>query len=697
MTEPVRYETEGEIALITIDNPPVNALGHAVRQGLVAAIERFEEDDARIAVLLGAGRLFLGGADISEFGKPPQDPWLPEVVNRIEDCTKPVVAAIHGAALGGGLEVALGCHYRVALPGTKLGLPEVTLGILPGAGGTQRTPRLTGMAKALEMITSGVPIGPDDALASGLIDRIGDGDAPSAGIAFATDLLSDGAERRPVGALPRPTADAEAVAATEATLEKRARGLVAPQHAMRAVIAASEHDLEAGLAEERRLFNELMETPQREGLIHAFFLERKVSQLPEIDGVSPREVGHVGVIGGGTMGAGIATAALLSGLRVTLIERDTAAADKARATIEKNLAGAVKRGKLAEDKRDEILSDAFATGTDHAALSDADLAIEAVFESMEVKREVFEALDAVMKPGAILATNTSYLDVNEIAAATKRPADVIGLHFFSPAHVMKLLEVVVADQTAADVTATAFALAKRLRKIAVRAGVCDGFIGNRMLSHYRGAADRLVLMGASPFQIDRALTEFGFAMGPFAVADLAGLDIGFMTRERKAATRDRRDVVPTWADELYHLGRLGQKTGRGYYIYEDGARGGTPDPEVETLIAKAREDAGITPREVTDDEIVRRYMAAMVNEGARVVGEGIARRPLDVDAVKLFGYGFPRYRGGPMKWADMQGLDGLLGDIRAWEANDPFFWAPAPLLETLVSDNRNFDSLNDRA
>ncbi|ETX29597.1 3-hydroxyacyl-CoA dehydrogenase NAD-binding domain-containing protein [Roseivivax isoporae] len=694
MTDPVRYDREGDVAFLTIDNPPVNALGHAVRAGLVAAIERFEADDARIAVVLGDGRLFLGGADISEFGKPPRDPWLPEVVNRIEACTKPVVAAIHGAALGGGLEIALGCHYRVALPGTKLGLPEVTLGILPGAGGTQRTPRLTGIARALDMVTTGAPVTPEEALEMGLIDRVGEGDARAEGLAYATELMEAGAGPRPVGQLPRPAADADAVAATETRLAKTAKGLVAPQHAARAVAASAEHDIEAGLAEERRLFDELMRTPQREGLIHAFFLERKVSNLPEIKGVAPREIAHAGVIGGGTMGAGIATAALLSGLTVTLVERDAAAAETARGTIGKNLAAAVKRGKLSEPKRDAILSEALKTVTDYGALADADLAIEAVFESMDVKKDVFARLDAVMKPGAVLATNTSYLDIDEIAAMTKRPADVIGLHFFSPAHVMKLLEVVVADKTAPEVTATAFALAKRLRKIAVRAGVCDGFIGNRILSHYRGAADRLVLAGASPYQVDLALTEFGFAMGPYAVADLAGLDIGFMTRERKAATRDPRDVVPTWADELYHMGRLGQKTGRGYYLYAEGSRMGEPDPEVEALVSRAREAAGVTPRDFTDAEIVRRYMAAMVNEGARVVDEGIAQRPLDVDAVKLFGYGFPRHRGGPMKWADMEGLEALLIDIRSWEKDDPFFWAPAPLLERLVAENRNFDSLN---
>ncbi len=693
MTDVVTYERDGRIALIRIENGPVNALGHAVRMGIVSVLDTFVEDEAAgIAVIYGAGRLFLGGADISEFGKPPQDPWLPDVVNRIEACPKPVIAAMHGAALGGGLEIALGCHYRLAMPGTKLGLPEVTLGILPGAGGTQRTPRLTGLAKAMEMVSSGAPVSPQEALEAGLIDRIGTGDLMADARAYATELLEQGAPVRPISAMPRPAPDAEASAAIREKLAKTAKGLVSPLAAVEAVETASATDLTEGLAEERRLFSRMIDTPQREGLIHAFFIERKVARLPEIDGIAPRKVASVGVIGGGTMGAGIATAALLRGLSVTLVERDDAAADKARDTIAGNLAAAVKRGKLDEAVRGEILSGALGTVTSYDMLGEADLVIEAVFEDMAVKKQVFAELDRVCKPGAVLATNTSYLDVNEIAASISRPEDVIGLHFFSPAHVMKLLEVVVADRTAPDVTATAFALAKTLGKVAVRAGVCDGFIGNRILSHYRAAADRMVLAGASPFEIDDALTEFGFAMGPYAVADLAGLDIGYMTRQRKAVTRDPQDVVPVWADALYHLGRLGQKTGRGYYIYE--GRKGTPDPEVEELIAQARVDAGITPRSFGRDEIVRRYMAAMVNEGSRVVEEGIAQRPLDVDVTLLSGYGFPRYRGGPMKWADMQGLEGVLADIEAYAQDDPYFWQPAPLMMRLVARNETFDSLN---
>ncbi|MHA7874073.1 3-hydroxyacyl-CoA dehydrogenase NAD-binding domain-containing protein [Roseivivax sp.] len=697
MTHPVSYERDGAVAVITIANPPVNALGHAVRQGLWEAIDRFSGDaEAEAALILGEGKLFIGGADISEFGKPPKDPWLPEVVNHIEACEKPVVAAIQGAALGGGLEVALGCHYRVAMKGAKLGLPEVNLGIIPGAGGTQRTPRLIGVKAAVAMIPAGGSLGAEEAVEAGLADKLAEGDPRAAGLDYARALIAEGAGPRRVGALPCPAEDAAALDEARALWKKKARGEVARLAAIDAVEASTRLEIAPGLDEERRIFREMMETSQRAGLIHAFFIERKVAKLPEIEGVAPRDFGKLGVIGGGTMGAGIATAALVRGLDVTLIERDDAAAERATATITKNLDCAVKRGKLSEAGRDAILSDSFRTATDYAALSGADLAIEAVFEDMGVKREVFTTLDKIMKPGAILATNTSYLDVNEIAEATSRREDVIGLHFFSPAHVMKLLEVVVADKTANDVTATAFALAKKLGKVAVRAGVCDGFIGNRILSAYRAAADRMVLAGASPYAVDRAVKAFGWPMGPYEMGDLAGLDIGYATRQRKAATRDPRDVVPTWADELYHLGRLGQKTGRGYYIYEEGKRGGSEDPEVEALVAKARDDAGVTPRDFTEEEIQRRYMAALVNEAARVLEEGIARRPLDVDVTFLYGYGFPRWRGGPMHWADEAGLAGLLEDIKSYATEDDFFWRPAPLLERLVAESATFASLNDK-
>ncbi|WP_432254471.1 3-hydroxyacyl-CoA dehydrogenase NAD-binding domain-containing protein [Limimaricola sp. AA108-03] len=694
MAGTVHFESRGRVAVITVDHAPVNALGRDVRAGLVQAIERFEADAAEIAVIHGAGRLFIGGADISEFGKPPQEPSLPEVVNRIEACTKPVVAAIHGAALGGGLEIALGAHYRVAVPGAQLGLPETKLGVIPGAGGTQRAPRLVGAEAAIEMATTGTPVSARKAVELGLVDRLGEGEALEAGLAYAEELLQQGAGPRPVRDMAAPAHDAAMFEARRAALQKKLRGEVAPLAALDAIEAATKLGFDEGLAEERRQFMKMMETPQRAGLIHAFFIERKVAKLPEIEGVAPRDVSAIGVIGGGTMGAGIATAALLRGLTVTLVERDEEAASRARATIEKNLAAAVKRGKLKEDKRDAILGNALSCVTGYDALSGADVIIEAVFESMDVKKDVFRELDRVAKPGAVLATNTSYLDIDEIAQATKRPEDVIGLHFFSPAHVMKLLEVVVADKTAPEVTATAFALGKKLGKVSVRAGVCDGFIGNRILSHYRTAADHMILDGASPYQIDKALRDFGFPMGPYQVGDLAGLDIGYMTRQRKAGQRHERDRYPGWADTLYEMGRLGQKTQRGYYIYDEESPRGRPDPEVEEIIAAEREKQGVSPRDFTDEEIVARYMAAMVNESARVVEEGIAQRPLDVDVTLLYGYGFPRHRGGPMHYADTEGPATIRDRIRQYAAEDDHFWQVAPLLDRLADENSTFASLN---
>ncbi len=693
MSEVVSYTRHDAIAVLRIANPPVNALSQAVRQGLSDAMDRAESEDGVKAVLIvGDGRAFIAGADIKEFGKPPMEPNLPDLCTRIEASPLIVVASMHGVSLGGGLEVALGCHYRVGQPTARVGLPEVHLGILPGAGGTQRLPRLTGAEKAVEAITTGRHIKATEALDMGIIDKIEEGDPEAVGLAYANELLANGAERRPVSELPNPEGlDWDAV---HAAVLAKGRGQLSPAQAVRSIQAASELPFAEGIKRERELFMELMNTDQRKGLIHAFFNERAVSNLPELKGVEPRALKSIGVIGGGTMGAGIATACLLSGLGVVMIEMSPEAGEAAQRRIAGNLSGALKRGKISLEVHDTLLKKALTVATDYAALSEVDLVVEAVFEDMDVKKQVFAQLDAACKLGCVLATNTSYLDVDEIAASTSRPADVIGLHFFSPAHVMKLLEVVVANHTAPDVVATGFALGKALRKVSVRAGVCDGFIGNRILATYRTAADHMVLDGASPYQMDKALVEFGFAMGPFAVADLAGLDIGWATRKRKAATRHPEERVPTYIDKLCEEGHFGQKTGEGYYIYEAGKRAGVPNPKITALIEAEQAELGITPRAFTDAEIVRRYMCAMVNEAAKVVGEGIARRPLDVDMTLLFGYGFPRYWGGPMKWADIQGLGNVLADIKTYGQEDEWFWQPAPLLEQLVAEGRTFDDLN---
>lgn len=695
MSEAIEYERIGDIAVLKANNPPVNALGMDVRAGLIAGVERAEAEGARAILIYGGGRTYFAGADIREFGKPPTKPYLPDVCNRIEASPLLVVSSMHGTALGGGLEIAISTHYRIAVPSARMGLPEVHLGLIPGATGTQRLPRLVGVEKSLDIMTTGRQINAQQALELGVIDRIAEGEPRDIGLTYAQELLDAGAPRRAVSEMPAP-APIDFDAAYDATLA-RSRGQISPAYCVRAVKAACDLPFAEGVAAERALFRELMETDQRQGMIHAFFSERAVSKLPELEGVAPRDLNAIGVIGGGTMGSGIATACLLSGLNVVLLEMTPEAAEAARGRIEGNLGGAVKRGKLSQDKYDAITGKALTLSTEYAALSDVDLVIEAVFEEMGVKKQVFTQLDAVCKRGAVLASNTSYLDIDEIAACTSRPGDVIGLHFFSPAHVMKLLEVVVADATALDVVATGFALGKKLGKVSVRAGVCDGFIGNRILKTYRTCADHLVLDGASPYQIDKAMTGFGFAMGPFAVADLAGLDIGWATRKRLAPTRDPRERVPTYPDKLCEDGNFGQKTGKGYYDYAGGKRGGVPNPQVMELIEAERAELGITPREFSDEDIVRRYMASMVNEAAKVVGEGIARRPLDVDMTLLFGYGFPRYNGGPLKWADMQGLPALLDDIRGYAEEDAYFWQPAPLLEQLVAEGRSFDDLNKEA
>ncbi|MFM0721455.1 3-hydroxyacyl-CoA dehydrogenase NAD-binding domain-containing protein [Paraburkholderia strydomiana] len=697
----VMRELRGKVLLVTIDHAPVNALSADVRRGLLAAIEAADADKSIEAVLIvGAGRNFIAGADIREFGKPPVPPSLPDVCNRIEACTKPVVAAIHGAALGGGLEVALAAHYRIAVDGAKLGLPEVQLGLLPGAGGTQRTPRLIGAAAALDLILSGRHAGAKEALAMGLVDRVGSsGDILAEGLAYTHELLAAHApvrRTRDARALADRAASLAAVATARADTAKKSRGLFSPLKIVEAVEAAIDQPFDDGLRLERKLFLQCIDSPQRAGLIHAFFAEREVLKAPETRDAKPRALDAIGVVGGGTMGAGIAVAVLDAGLPVTMIERDDASLARGRAHIEKVYDGLIAKGRLSAEQKAQIMT-RWSGSTSYDALAGADLVIEAVFEDLAVKQAVFAELDRVCKAGAVLATNTSYLDIDALAASISRPADVIGLHFFSPANIMKLLEVVVPKQVSADVVATAFELAKKLRKTPVRAGVCDGFIGNRVLAVYRSAADAMMEDGASPYQIDAAVRAFGFPMGPFQVVDLAGGDIGWATRKRRAATRNPAGRYVQIADRLCERGWFGQKTGRGFYQYPEGSRSGTPDPEVEAIIDAERVRAGITPRTFTDEEIVRRYMAAMINEGANVVHEGIALRPLDIDVTFLYGYGFPRYRGGPMKYADMVGLPKILADIREFAKEDPLFWRASPLLIDLVERGANFASLNQSA
>jgi 3-hydroxyacyl-CoA dehydrogenase len=700
-TGPVARAMHGDILVVTIDNPPVNSLGVDVRRGLVEAIAAAEADAAVKAVLIvGSGKTFIGGADIREFGKPPMTPFLPDVCNGIEACSKPVVAVIHGAALGGGLEIALAAHYRLALPAAKLGLPEVALGLLPGAGGTQRTPRLIGAAAALDLMLSGRHVGAAEAAKLGLVDRVVESADPlAAGLAYAQELVQGGApvrRTRDATQLADTAAQRAAIDSARAETAKKSRGLFSPLKIVDAVQGALELPFDEGQALERKLFLECLDSPQRAGLVHAFFAERETARAPETRSAKPRPINSIGVVGGGTMGAGIAVTVLDAGLPVTMIERDDEALARGRKHVEKIYDGLIAKGRITPEAKNATMA-RFDGSTSYDALAQADLVIEAVFEDMAVKHAVFAELDRVCKPGAVLATNTSYLDIDAIAAAISRPQDVVGLHFFSPANIMKLLEIVVPAKVSDDVVATAFDLAKKLRKVPVRAGVCDGFIGNRILAVYGQAAHAMMEDGASPYQIDKALRDFGYPMGPFQVSDLAGGDIGWATRKRRAPTRDPRARYVQIADRLCERGWFGQKTGRGYYLYPDRARVGTPDPEVEAIIDAERERAGKAPRSFSDAEIVRRYLAAMINEGANVVHQKIALRPLDVDVTFVHGYGFPRYRGGPMHYADTVGLPTILADIREFAKEDPLFWQPSPLLVELVDKGANFASLNQSA
>ncbi|NNT93422.1 3-hydroxyacyl-CoA dehydrogenase NAD-binding domain-containing protein [Stutzerimonas nitrititolerans] len=694
MPELVRLQRRDEIALIIADNPPVNALGQAVRQGLLQAFQAAEADpQVRAVVLVCEGSTFFAGADIKEFGKPPMAPSLPEVIDAIEGGSKPSVAVIHGTALGGGLEVALGCHYRIARADAKVGLPEVKLGLLPGAGGTQRLPRLAGVAQALDMILSGAPIASTEARDHHIVDELFDGDPLEAGLAYAHRLLQEGRGVRRSGEQTRGLQGADnaaLIAARHAEVARRMPGLFSPLRCIAAVEAATRLPLAEGLRRERELFMECLDSPQRAALVHVFFAERQAGRIADLPAATqPRAITTAAVIGGGTMGVGIALCFANAGVPVKLLEVGDEALQRALQRARDTYATSVKRGSLSEAAMVQRL--ALIEGiTDYAALADVDLVVEAVFEDMAVKQQVFERLDAVCKPGAILASNTSSLDLNAIAAFTRRPEDVVGLHFFSPANVMRLLEVVRGARTSHEVLASAMAIGRKLKKVAVVVGVCDGFVGNRMLFQYGREAEFLLEEGATPQQVDAALRNFGMAMGPFAVRDLAGLDIGQAIRKRQRAILPAHLEFPTVADRLCAAGMLGQKTGIGYYRYEPGNRTPLENPELASMLAAASREKGIERRELDERYIVERTIYSLVNEGAKILEEGIAQRSSDIDLIYLNGYGFPAWRGGPMFYADSVGLDKVLATIRELHARCGEWWKPAPLLEKLTAEGRTF-------
>ncbi|WP_119963981.1 3-hydroxyacyl-CoA dehydrogenase NAD-binding domain-containing protein [Simplicispira lacusdiani] len=694
-SSPTTCAVHGPVAVVTLNNPPVNGLGHALRSGIVAALDQALADpQVQAIVLTGSARAFSGGADVREFGTPKagQEPTLPNVIRALDAASKPVVAAIAGVCLGGGLELALGCHYRVAQPDASLGLPEVKLGLLPGAGGTQRLPRLIGLEDALNMVVSGQPAPAQAFAGTPLVHALIEGDLVEGAVAFAAQVAARGEPlpRARDRKVKQPNADAFLQFARN-TVAAASKPFPAPLQCVEAV-AASLKPFDEGLQTERTLFQALMQTPESRALRHVFQAERAAAKVPGLpEGTQLRPIARVGVIGAGTMGGGITMNFLNAGIPVVLLEMKQEALDRGLATIRKNYENSMKKGKLKPEQVEQRMG--LITPTlEYAALKDADLIVEAVFEEMGVKETVFRQLDAVAKPGAILASNTSYLDIDRIATFTQRPQDVIGLHFFSPANVMRLLEIVRGAQTAPDVLATSLALAKQIKKVAVVSGVCDGFIGNRMLARYGAAAQGLINAGALPQQIDGALQKFGLAMGPFRMGDLAGLDIGWATRKRKAAEAGVA-MQPIVADKLCEAGRFGQKTGAGWYRYEAGNRTPLPDSVTEQLIADYRAAHGITPRKISDEEIVERCIFALVNEGARILEEGIAARASDIDLVYLNGYGFPLHRGGPMLYADTVGLPQVVRSLRrfAAEPGADASWQPAPLLVRLAEAGQSFN------
>lgn len=694
MPKPVTLRVENSVAIITIDNPPVNAVSHAVRAGLCDKIEAAIADAmVKAIVLRAAGRTFPAGADVREFGRPRETPILSQVCALLENSPKPTIAAVHGSALGGGFELALACHYRVVQKAAKFGLPEVKLGVLPGGGGTQRLPRIVGAVVALDMMLTGKPVGAQRALDLGVADLVVEDDLDVVAMTLAAQVIANGGTTRPTRdrteGLRDPVGFMNTIAARRAKVKNDPLPSVA--RIVECVEAAQILPFDAGIAMERAAFDDCEANAQATAMRHAFFAERRAAKVPELEGATLRQIKSVGVVGAGTMGAGIAISCLDAGFPVVLVERDQEALDRGVQRIVSNYDKSVDKGRIDPATGVERLARLTSTTTMHE-LASVDLIIEAVFEDEAVKRTVFAQLDTVMKPGAILATNTSYLDIDVLAATISRPQDVVGYHFFSPAHIMKLLEIVVGEKTDPDVVATGFDLARKLRKVPVRAGVADGFIGNRVLAAYRLAADFMLEDGASPAQIDAAMRAYGFPIGPYQVLDMAGLDISWARRKRLAATRAAEDRYVAIGDKICEQGWFGQKTGRGYYIHD---QKGTPmeNPDVLALIEAERRIKGITPRIFSQQEIQERCLFAMANEGARLVSEGIALRPSDVDVVLLYGYGFPRYRGGPMMAADQAGLLTVKNALINWQSEEPRFWAPSPLFDELIKNGRSFGGL----
>jgi 3-hydroxyacyl-CoA dehydrogenase len=696
----VRYKTESGLAWLTLDNPPLNALSHALRKAIVDGLDRAVADPkVQAIIVIGGERAFSSGADIKEFsgGAFYAEPFLPAVCDALEAASKPVIAAISGACMGGGLELALGCHHRVALADAKIAFPEVKLGLIPGAGGTQRFPRLVGLENALNLIVSGATVPASmfkgSALFDVLVENTGASVLREAARDFAASLSNAPIRRvRDLG-VKHPQAEAFLQFA-KTGVTAVARGMAAPLRAIDAVAASLEKSFDKGMAVERRIFTELMASPESQALRHAFFAERAAGKVNGLSDQTPqRKIQQVAVVGAGTMGGGIAMTFANAGIPVTVLEARQDALDRGMAGIRKVYEGSVAKKKLKPDDAQKRLA-LISPSLDYSAAAKADLIIEAVFEDIEVKKAVFRELDKVAKKGAILASNTSTLDVDKIAAFTKRPGDVLGLHFFSPAHIMRLLEVVRAKKTRPDVLATAMSLAKRIGKTAVVSGVCDGFIGNRMLDPYAQQALLMLEEGASPQQVDKAIEAFGFAMGPFRMSDLAGNDISWHIRKRHDAENPKMRPMRI-ADRLCELGRFGQKTGSGWYRYEAGRRDALPDPEVDRIIEQERKALKIEPRRIPDEEIVDRLLFSLVNEGARILEEGIAQRASDIDVVYLTGYGFPVYRGGPMFHASQVGLGRVLRRMREFAANpraEPESWKPAKLLVRLAAEGRGFDA-----